>query len=159
MSFRFRDRHQAGRLLAAQLAAYANRPDMLVLALGRGGVPAAFEVARGLDAPLDLFLVHCMSVPGRAELAMGAITTGGIVVREEAVVEQFGIPDHLLAATAAGEQQELERREHSYRGERLPPEVRGRVVGLVDDGCARAVAMYAAITALREQQPSQLIIA
>jgi predicted phosphoribosyltransferase len=159
MNFRLRDRHQAGRLLAAQLVRYANRPDVLVLALSRGGVPVAFEVARGLDAPLDLFVVHCLSVPGRADLAMGAITTGGIVVREEAIVERFGIPDRLLAAMAAGEQQELERQEHTYRGERLPPEVRGRAVLLVDDGYASTAAMYAAVTALREQQPAQLIVA
>jgi putative phosphoribosyl transferase len=159
MSFRFRDRHQAGRLLAAQLAAYADRPDVLVLALSRGGVPLAFEVARGLDAPLDLFLVHCLGVPGRAELAMGAITTGGIVVRDDAIADTLGIPDHLLAATAAHKQQELEQREHAYPGERLPPEVGGRVVILVDDGRASAVAMRTALTALRQQQPSQLIVA
>ncbi|HEY3228563.1 MAG TPA: phosphoribosyltransferase family protein [Roseiflexaceae bacterium] len=159
MTFRFRDRRQAGRQLAAQLVAYANRPDVLVLVLRRGGVPVAFEVARGLDAPLDVFLVHRLGVPGREALAMGAITTGGIVVRDDAIVDTLGIPDHILATVAADEQQELERREHAYRGDRLPPEVRGRVAILVDDGHASAVAMHAAVTALRQQQPVQLVVA
>jgi len=159
MTFRFRDRRQAGLLLAAQLVAYANRPDVLVLTLPGGGASVAFEVARGLDAPLDVFLVHRLGVPGRAELEMGAIATGGIVVRNDAIRDTLRIPDHILATAAADEQQELERREHVYRGERLTPEVRGRVVVLVDDGRASAVAMRAAVTALRQQQPIQLIVA
>src|ERR1700758_959121 len=118
----FRDRREAGRLLATKLTAYANRPDVRVLALPRGGVPVAFEVARALDAPLDVFLVLKLSLPGHEELAMGAIATGGFRVLNEEMVRRLRIPDRLIDKVAAEEQQELDRRERSYRGERPAPD-------------------------------------
>jgi len=133
----FRDRREAGRLLAEKLAAYANRPDVLVLALPRGGVPVAYEVARGLGAPLDVFVVRKLGVPGYEELAMGAIATGGVRVLNDQLVERLGIGDQAIEAIAARERQELERRERLYRGDRPPPDVRGRTVTLVDDGLAK----------------------
>src|SRR5947209_10371482 len=122
----FRDRTEAGRFLAGKLAGYANRPDVLVLALPRGGVPVAYEVAQALHAPLDVFLVRKLGLPGHEELAMGAIATGGILVLNDDVVRGLGIPADVIQAAAAREQQELERREHLYRGDHPPPEVRGR---------------------------------
>ena len=133
----FRDRREAGRLLAEKLAAYANRPDVLVLALPRGGVPVAYEVARGLGTPLDVFVVRKLGVPGYEELAMGAIATGGVRVLNDQLVERLGIGDQAIEAIAARERQELERRERLYRGDRPPPDVRGRTVTLVDDGLAK----------------------
>src|SRR5215472_1192787 len=130
----FRDRSDAGRLLAAQLAAYANRPDVLVLALPRGGVPVAFEVARALNAPLDVFLVRKLGVPGHEELAMGAIATGGVRVLNDEVVRVLEIPADVIEAVVASELRELERRERAYRGDRQAPDVRRRTVILVDDG-------------------------
>jgi putative phosphoribosyl transferase len=115
----FRDRREAGRLLAEKLAAYANRPD--VLALPRGGVPVAYEVARGLGAPLDVFVVRKLGVPGYEELAMGAIATGGVRVLNDQLVEYLGIPEQTIEAVAAREREELERRERHYRGHRPPP--------------------------------------
>src|SRR5918996_621719 len=112
----FRDRTEAGRLLAAKLTAYAGRPDVLVLALPRGGVPVAFEVARALHAPLDVFLVRKLGLPGHEELAMGAIATGGVRVLNEEVVRRSRIPGRVIDEVAAEEQQELERRERAYRG-------------------------------------------
>src|SRR3979411_2830419 len=127
----FRDRREAGRLLAGKLAAYANRPDVLVLALPRGGVPVAYEVSRALRAPLDVFVVRKLGVPGYEELAMGAVATGGVRVLNEQLVKRLGILDHLIDAGAAREQQELARRERLYRGGRPTPDVRGRTGGLV----------------------------
>jgi predicted phosphoribosyltransferase len=155
----FRDRSEAGRLLAEKLAAYANRPDVLVLALPRGGVPVAYEVARALGAPLDVFLVRKLGVPGHEELAMGAVATGGVRVLNDQVVRALGIPDYVIDAVTAWEQQELARRERLYRGDRPPPEVRGRTVILVDDGLATGATMYAAIQALRQQQPARIVVA
>jgi predicted phosphoribosyltransferase len=155
----FRNRSEAGRLLAAKLAAYANRPDVLVLALPRGGVPVAFEVAHALNAPLDVFLVRKLGVPGHEELAMGAVATGGVRVLNDQIVGGLRIPDHIIDAVAAQEQQELERRERLYRGDRPPPDVRGRTVILVDDGLATGATMYAAIQALRQQQPARIVVA
>jgi predicted phosphoribosyltransferase len=134
--YRFRNRTAAGRRLAANLAAYANRPDVVVLALPRGGVPVAFEVAWALHAPLDVFLVRKLGVPGREELAMGAIATGGVRVLNNDAVEGLGIPNDVIERVAAAEQRELARRERAYRGERPAPEVRDRMVILVDDGLA-----------------------
>src|SRR6202035_5557917 len=114
----FRNRREAGRLLAQKLAAYANRLDVLVLALPRGGVPVAYEVARALGAPLDVFIVRKLGVPGYEELAMGAVATGGVRVLNDQIVERLGIPDHLIEAVAAREQQELSRRERLYSGGR-----------------------------------------
>src|SRR3989440_9525381 len=132
----FRDRTEAGRNLAARLKHYADRGDVLVLALPRGGVPVAYEVAKELNAPLDVFLVRKLSVPGHEELAMGAIASGGVVVLNDAVVRALGIPDSAIDAVAADEQRELDRRERSYRDARPPPDVRDRTVVLVDDGLA-----------------------
>jgi putative phosphoribosyl transferase len=159
MAFRFRDRRQAGRLLAAKLVTYANRPDVLVLALPSGAIPIAFDVALGLDAPLDVFLVNPLELPSREALTIGAIITGGIVVRNHEVVDTLHIPDNLIAAIAAQEQRELARREHIYRHDRLPPEVRGRIVILVDDGLAMTATMRAAAITLRQQQPAHLVAA
>ncbi|HEV8712414.1 MAG TPA: phosphoribosyltransferase [Candidatus Binatia bacterium] len=155
----FRNRYEAGRLLAAKLSAYANRPDVLVLALPRGGVPVAYEVARALGAPLDVFLVRKLGVPGYEELAMGAVATGGVRVLNDQVVDGLRIPDYMIDAVAAREQQELARRERLYRGERPPPDVRGRTVILVDDGLATGATMHAAIQALRQQQPARIVVA
>jgi erythromycin esterase-like protein/predicted phosphoribosyltransferase len=155
----FRDRREAGRLLAEKLAAYANRPDVLVLALPRGGVPVAYEVARGLGAPLDVFVVRKLGVPGYEELAMGAIATGGVRVLNDQLVERLGIGEQAIEAIAARERQELERRERLYRGDRPPPDVRGRTVILVDDGLATGATMRAAIEALRQQNPARIVVA
>jgi putative phosphoribosyl transferase len=155
----FRDRSDAGRQLAAQLARYAGRPDVVVLALPRGGVPVGYEVARELGAPLDVFLVRKLGVPGHEELAMGAVATGGVRVLNDRVVRALAIPDYVIDAVAAWEERELARRERLYRGERPPPDVRGRTVILVDDGLATGATMQAAIQALREQQPARIVVA
>ena len=155
----FRDRREAGRVLAEKLAAYANRPDVLVLALPRGGVPVAYEVARALGAPLDVFVVRKLGVPGYEELAMGAVATGGVRVLNDQLVERLGIPEHIIDAVAARERRELARRERLYRGGRPPPDVRGRTVILVDDGLATGATMHAAIQALRQQNPARIVVA
>ena len=155
----FRDRREAGRLLAEKLATYANRPDVLVLALPRGGVPVAYEVARALGAPLDVFVVRKLGVPGYEELAMGAVATGGVRVLNDQLVERLGIPEDMIDAVAARERQELARRERLYRGGRPPPDVRGRTVILVDDGLATGATMHAAIQALRQQNPARIVVA
>src|SRR2546425_13219698 len=121
MALGFRDRGEAGRLLATKLRAYAGRPDVLVLALPRGGVPVAYEVARALGAPLDVFLVRKLGVPGHEELAMGAVATGGVRVLNDDIVQGLRIPDYVIDAVAAWEQQELARRERVYRGDRAQP--------------------------------------
>jgi predicted phosphoribosyltransferase len=159
MRLPFRDRTDAGRLLAAKLRGYANRPDVLVLALPRGGVPVAFEVARALHAPLDLFLVRKLGVPGYEELAMGAIATGGARVLNDSVVEELRIPERVIDAVAAREQVELARREQLYRDDRPPPDVRGRIVILVDDGLATGATMRVAAAVLRQQQPARIVVA
>src|SRR4030081_2130496 len=128
----FRDRREAGRVLAEKLTAYANRPDVLVLALPRGGVPVGYEVARALGAPLDVFVVRKLGVPGYEELAMGAVATGGVLVLNEQVVKGLRIPQQVIDAVAAREQQELTRRERLYREGRPPPNVRRRTRLLVD---------------------------
>ena len=155
----FRDRTEAGRALARHLTAYAGRPGVLVLALPRGGVPVAFEVAAALGAPLDIFIVRKLGVPGQEELAMGAIASGGVRVVNRPVVERLHIPDEVIDAAAAREQQELERRERLYRGERPAPDVRGRTVILVDDGLATGSTMRAASAALRARGPARLVVA
>jgi predicted phosphoribosyltransferase len=156
---RFRNRTDAGRRLAEKLAAYANRPDVLVLALPRGGVPVGCEVARALGAPLDVFLVRKLGVPGYEELAMGAVATGGVRVLNDEIVRGLGISDHEIDAVVARERQELARRERLFRGDRPPPDVAGRTVILVDDGLATGATMRAAIHALRQQQPARIVVA
>ncbi len=155
----FRDRADAGQQLAARLAAYAGRPDVLVLALPRGGVPVAYAVARALPAPLDVFLVRKLGVPGHEELAMGAIASGGVRVLNRDVVEGLNIPEHVVEAVTAREAQELERREHLYRGDRPFPAVVGSSVILIDDGLATGATMRAAVAALRQQGPARLVVA
>src|SRR5215211_2648350 len=155
----YRDRTEAGKRLAERLTDYADRPDVLVLALPRGGVPVGYEVARELGAPLDVFLVRKLGVPGHEELAMGAVATGGVRVLNEQVVRALGIPDYVIDAVAAWEEQELARRERLYRGDRPPPDVHGRTVILVDDGLATGATMHAAIQALRQQQPAHIVVA
>ncbi|MDQ3310253.1 MAG: phosphoribosyltransferase [Gemmatimonadota bacterium] len=155
----FQDRVEAGQVLASELGAYVGQPNVLVLALPRGGVPVAFEVAQALHAPLDVFLVRKLGVPGHEELAMGAIASGGVRVLNRSVVDSLSIPDHVIAAVAVQEQRELERREHSYRGNRPDPEVRGRTVLLVDDGLATGATMRAAAAAIRAQEPRRLVVA
>lgn len=156
---RFRDRTDAGVQLAARLAAYAHRPDVLVLGLPRGGVPVAYEVARALDAPLDVLIVRKLGVPGEAELAMGAIASGGVRVLNRDIIESLGITELTIDAVAATEQRELARRERRYRGDRPMPEVRGRTVILVDDGIATGATMRAAIAAVRQQEPARVVVA
>jgi putative phosphoribosyl transferase len=155
----FRDRAEAGRVLATKLSKYSDRPDVLVLALPRGGVPVAFEVARALHTPLDVFQVRKLGLPGHEELAMGAIATGGVRVLNEDVVRALRIPEQVIDAVARKEEQELERRERAYRGDCPPPEVRGRTVILIDDGLATGSTMRAAIAALREQGPARIVVA
>lgn len=155
----YRDRTEAGRRLASQLSDYADRPDVLVLALPRGGVPVAFEVAQALRAPLDIFLVRKLGVPGHEELAMGAIATGGVLVINEEVVNYLRVPEAVIDAVAADELQELERRERVYRGMRPAPDVKDKTVILVDDGLATGSTMRAAARALRQQHPARIVVA
>jgi putative phosphoribosyl transferase len=155
----FRDRLQAGQLLAAKLMKYANRKDVVVLGLPRGGVPVAFEVAKALHAPLDIFVVRKLGVPGHRELAMGAIATGGVRVLNQEVVQGLGLSQLTIDAVAAEEQQELARREVAYRGHDTAPKIKGQTVILVDDGIATGSTMRAAIKALFKQQPARLIVA
>lgn len=160
VAIRFRDRTEAGQLLAQKLiAAYANHPDVLVLALPRGGAPVAFEVAKALNAPLDVFLVRKLGLPGQEELAMGAIASSGVRVLNEEVVQGLRIPRSVIDAVAARELQELARREQAYRGSHPPPDVHGRTIILVDDGLATGSTMRAAVRALRQQQPARIVIA
>jgi putative phosphoribosyl transferase len=155
----FRDRTEAGQLLSTMLAAYANRPDVLVLALPRGGVPVAFEVAMALHAPLDVIIVRKLGVPGEKELAMGAIASGGIRVLNDDVVQMLAIPVGVINRVTAREQHELERREQLYRGDRPAYEIHGRTIILVDDGIATGATMRAAVAGVRLQQPARIIIA
>ena len=155
----FRNRADAGRALARRLAGYANRPDVLVLALPRGGVPVAYEVARALNAPLDVFLVRKLGVPGQEELAMGAIATGGVRVLNEDVVSLLQIPDEVIDSIAESEWRELERRERLYRDDRPLPDMHGRTVILIDDGLATGSSMRAAVAALRQQGPARIVVA
>jgi predicted phosphoribosyltransferase len=159
MIAQFRDRTEAGKLLAKQLNTYANQQDILVLALPRGGVPVAFEVARALHALLDVIVVRKLGVPGQEELAMGAIATGGVRILNNEVVQFLNIPNEMVDKIAANEQQELERRERLYRGDRPAYTVLGRTVILVDDGIATGATMHAAVAALKQQQPARILIA
>ena len=155
----FRDRFEAGRVLAQHLETYRGDPNTLVLALPRGGVPVGYEVARQLGLPLDTFLVRKLGVPGHEELAMGAIASGGVRLMNNDIVGQLGIPSYAIEAAAEREKQELERRERLYRGARPAPEVLGRTVILVDDGLATGASMRVAIDALRRQNPARIVVA
>jgi predicted phosphoribosyltransferase len=155
----FRDRVDAGRELAERLRSYAHGADVLVLALPRGGVPVAFPVAEALHAPLDVFLVRKLGVPGHEELAMGAIATGGVRVLNQDVIDGLGIPERMIETVAAREREELERRERLYRDGRPAPMVSGRTVILIDDGLATGATMRAAAAAIRVQQPARLVVA
>jgi putative phosphoribosyl transferase len=156
---RFRDRMHAGELLAKRLSAYAHRPDVMVLALPRGGVPVAFAVARELQAPLDVIVVRKLGIPGHEEYAMGAIASGGEFVLNDGVVRRFRIPAEAIEAIAQREALELERREKRYRAGRPPPRLRGCTVILVDDGLATGATMSAAVKAVRRQGPSRVVVA
>ena len=155
----FQDRKDAGRQLAAKLTQYTNRPDVVVLGLPRGGVPVAFEVAQALNAPLDVFLVRKLGVPGHEELAMGAIGSGGVRVLNEAVIQALNIPPSVIKAVAEREQQELDRRERIYRDGRPPLDLDGKTVILVDDGLATGSTMAAAIKGVRAQRAAQVVVA
>ena len=155
---RFRDRAEAGRALAAELSSYKNRNDVIVFAVPRGGVPVAYEVARALGAPLDVFLVRKLGVPGHEEYAMGAIAEGGAMVLSEGVIRELHIPQRAVEATVQKERAELERRARQYRSG-PPPQVRGRTVILVDDGLATGSSMRAAVAALRSLDPARIVVA
>ncbi|MBH8566166.1 phosphoribosyltransferase [Nostoc sp. CENA67] len=155
----FQDRTAAGQFLAGELANYANLPDVVVLALPRGGVPVAFEVAKALNATLDVLVVRKLGVPNDQELAMGAIAPLGVLVLNQDIVNQLNISDEVITRVAERERQELERRERLYRGDRPILELRGRTVILVDDGLATGATMWAAVVALRKQEPASIVVA
>jgi putative phosphoribosyl transferase len=155
----FRDRADAGRVLAGALRHLAGRDDVIVLGLPRGGVPVASEVARELGAPLDVLLVRKLGVPGHAELAMGAIATGGVRVLNPSVIEPLHIPPEDLERVTAREAVELARREQAYRPGRPPLDLAGRVVVVVDDGLATGSTMRAAVAALRALGPARIVVA
>jgi predicted phosphoribosyltransferase len=156
---RFRNRFDAGRRLAAALEQYAQTPNLLVLALPRGGLPVGYEIARALNAPLDVMLVRKLGVPGHEELAMGAIASGGIRILSDDIIAAFAVPERVIATVAANEESELERRERTYRDHQPPTVIRGRTIILVDDGLATGSTMRAAAAALRSQQAEWLIVA
>ncbi|HEV3409250.1 MAG TPA: phosphoribosyltransferase [Chthoniobacterales bacterium] len=159
MSIRFRDRTEAGELLAAELRAHANAPDLLVLALPRGGVPVAAVIARELNAPLDVFVVRKLGVPGYPELAMGAIASGGVRALNADVLNSLHVPPQLFEEVTARELQELARRESAYRNGRPVPEFEGKTIILVDDGIATGSTMMAAIGALRQANAHRIVVA
>ncbi len=155
----FANRREAGGVLAALLDGYKDRGDVVVLALPRGGVPVAFEVARRLNAPLDIFIVRKLGTPGHPELAMGAIASGGVRVVNHDVVQWYGIPNSAIERIAVEEQAELERRERAYRDGRRPVELKGKTVLLVDDGLATGSTMKAAVQAVRARLPAGIVVA
>ena len=159
MKTQFFNRTEAGQFLAENLSSYANRADVLVLALPRGGVPVAAEVARKLHAPLDVFVVRKLGLPGHPELAMGAIASGGVRVFNGDVVNSLQIPDEVIDAVSAQELTELQRREKVYRDDLPPPEVEGKTVILIDDGIATGSTMLAAVSALRQLNVSRIVVA
>jgi putative phosphoribosyl transferase len=155
----FRDRTEAGKHLATKLTRFKDRPDVLVLALPRGGVPVAFEVAQALRVPLDIFLVRKLGVPGHEELAMGAIATGDVRVLNEDTIDYLGIPPSVIDAIAETELKELKRRELAYRGNRPEPDIKDKTIILIDDGLATGSTIRAAAQALRRQAPARIIVA
>ncbi len=158
-ALKFRDRVEAGQSLAEQLTPYADRPDVIVLALPRGGVPVAYEIATRLHVPLDVFLVRKLGTPGQPELAMGAIATGGARVLNADVIRYLDVPPRVIEAVARDEQIELERRERVYRGNRPPPDLHNKIVILVDDGLATGSSMRAAVAAVRTHSPTRIVVA
>jgi len=156
---RFRNRSEAGILLGQVLARYKDQPDVLVLALPRGGVPVAYEVARMLNAPLDVFIVRKLGCPGHEELAMGAIASGGVRTLNEAVIRQLNIPHEAIDRAIEREQEELSRRETLYRGNKPAPNIANRTIIIVDDGLATGSTMRAAIAALRRHDPAKIVVA
>ena len=159
MELPIRDRITAGRALAKAMTNYHDRQDLLVLALPRGGVPVAYELAEALHAPLDLMLVRKLGSPGQQELAMGAIASGGVRVLNDELVSYLHVSEETLEKVAVREQKELERRERAYRGDRPWPEITGKCVILVDDGVATGATMRVAIKALRKQNPKEVVVA
>ena len=155
----FPNRAEAGRLLAEKLEKYADRNDVIVLGLPRGGVPVAYEVAKSLRVPLDVFIVRKLGVPGFEELAAGAIASGGVRVLNEDVLRALPNADEIIESVTAKETAELERREKSYRDDRPAPELRDRVVILVDDGLATGATMHAAVKALRQRGLAKIVVA
>lgn len=155
----YENRAEAGQALAAKLNQYKDRQDVLILALPRGGVPVAYEVARALHAPLDIFLVRKLGVPGHEELAMGAIASGGTLVINDDILRMYGVSMEQLDATRRLEQAELERREQLYRGSRNLPALQGRTVLVVDDGLATGSTMRAAVSALKQRGPARVVVA
>ena len=156
---RFADRAEAGRELASALREYRGRDDVVVLALPRGGVPVGFEVARELGVPLDVFVVRKLGLPAQPELAMGAIASGGVQVLNQEVVQTLGVPASTIEEVAAREQEELDRREQLYRGDRPGHSVEGKTIILVDDGVATGSTMRAAVKAVRMQHPGEIVVA
>jgi putative phosphoribosyl transferase len=159
METRFFNRTEAGQFLAEHLSSYANRDDVLVLALPRGGVPVAAEVAKRLNAPLDVFVVRKLGLPGHPELAMGAIASGGVRVFNGEVMNALQIPDEVIGSVSAEELTELQRREKAYRADRPPLDVEGKTVIVADDGVATGSTMLAAVSALRQLNAARIIIA
>lgn len=159
MMTRFRDRTEAGQFLADKLTGYAERDDVVILALPRGGVPVAFEVAQRLRAPLDVLVVRKLGVPGQEELAFGAIASGGAYVLNEQLIEALTMTAAQIERVVAGERRELERREQLYRGGKAPLDVRGKIAIIVDDGLATGSTMRAAIAALKRLQPKKNVVA
>ena len=155
----FRNRVEAGRVLVSKLGRYANRPDVVVLALPRGGVPVAFEVAKALGASLDVFIVRKLGVPGQEELAFGAIASGGARVLNENLIRALHLPETMIEKISEREQRELERREQLYRGGRRAQILKDKTVIVVDDGLATGATMRAAIKAIRKQSPMELVVA
>ena len=155
----FEDRVDAGKKLAKELSKYANRSDVLILALPRGGVPVAFEVAKELNVKMDVFIVRKLGVPGNEELAMGAISSDNVLVLNEDIVKSFQIPERVINMVAGNELKELERREHTYRGDRPKPEISGSTVILIDDGLATGATMRAAASAIKTKNPAKIVVA
>jgi len=156
---RFRDRTEAGQLLAERLRSYAGRDDVVVLALPRGGVPVAYEVAKALGAPLGVFVVRKLGVPGHEEVALGALASGGLVVLDTRLVQQLGLDRNQLERTVAREAEELRRREAAYDGRLDPHELQGKTVILIDDGLATGSTMRAAALAVRDLDPAKIVVA
>jgi putative phosphoribosyl transferase len=156
---RYGDRREAGAVLAGRLREFAGRGDVVVLGLPRGGIPVAFEVAKALEAPLDVFVVRKLGLPGHPEVAMGAIASGGVRVLNDDLLRQLRVPASAIEAVARAEQAELERRERAYRGDRPAMPLHGRTVILVDDGLATGSTMRAAVLAIRRVLPSHVVVA